>query len=280
MNLLALDVGTSSVKAAVLEQATGQPLAEPAIAKYALSQPETEAAVIDPETLWRAVLEAGRSAAAGRQVEGIGMDVFSPGWLLLDEKREPLTPIVTHLDRRARPLARRLRKWEGDRFLLENGNPVVPGGISGVVSGNIVGGPNQFCNLVTSPVTNLLVENNQFYGSGLWADFAGEPGQLGHGSVKVGVNKIDRNGQNMPPPPAWVNQGVIPGQDGNATQGDTVTKPASPSELRSGNVTATSVTLNWKDLSNNESGFRIEQSTDGVNYTQSVTTAANVRDEM
>jgi predicted phage tail protein len=51
--------------------------------------------------------------------------------------------------------------------------------------------------------------------------------------------------------------------------------PAAPSGL-----TATagkrSVTLNWTDNSNNETGFKIERSTDGVNFTQITTVGANV----
>jgi len=59
------------------------------------------------------------------------------------------------------------------------------GGVNGLVQGNIVGGPNSFCNLVTSPMANLSVDGNEFYGKGIWGDFAGEPGQLGFGSIKL-----------------------------------------------------------------------------------------------
>jgi predicted phage tail protein len=51
--------------------------------------------------------------------------------------------------------------------------------------------------------------------------------------------------------------------------------PAAPS-----NLTATagkkSVTLNWMDNSSNETGVKIERSTDGVNFSQITTTGANV----
>ena len=132
MGILALDVGTSSVKAAVLDQATGAPVSEPPPIKYPLLQPEPDAAVISPEAIWQAILEAGRAAVDQQSVEGVGLSVFSPGWLFLDKNHKPITPVITHLDRRARPTARELRRSAGDWFLKLNGNPILPGGISGV----------------------------------------------------------------------------------------------------------------------------------------------------
>ena len=58
MNLLALDVGTSSVKAAVLDQKTGDPLAKPAKGAYPLEHPTPDAAEVSPEKLWAAIVAA------------------------------------------------------------------------------------------------------------------------------------------------------------------------------------------------------------------------------
>lgn len=133
MAILALDVGTSSLKAALLDQATGLPLAEPVHQRYALRQPEPEAAVIDPGELWAAVAAAATEVAAGQKVDGLGFSVLSPGMLLLDPSFQPLTPIITHLDRRCRETAAALRDAFGSRFLELNGNPLIPG-LSGVTA--------------------------------------------------------------------------------------------------------------------------------------------------
>jgi sugar (pentulose or hexulose) kinase len=133
MRILALDVGTSSVKAAVLEQSAGLPLGQVIHQTYPLEQPELDAAVIDPEKLRNAVFAAAKAAARGFNVEGIGLSCMAPGLILLGKGEKPLTPIITHLDRRARPEAREIEATVGAEFLGENGNRPLPGGISGVV---------------------------------------------------------------------------------------------------------------------------------------------------
>ena len=50
-----------------------------------------------------------------------------------------------------------------------------------------------------------------------------------------------------------------------------------PDNLTATPISATQVTLLWNDNSNNETGFRIEQSTDNITFTLAVTTAVNVR---
>jgi len=55
----------------------------------------------------------------------------------------------------------------------------------------------------------------------------------------------------------------------------TPTVPAAPTSLTATANSATQITLGWVDQSTNESLFRIEQSTDGVNFTSKATTAAN-----
>ena len=53
------------------------------------------------------------------------------------------------------------------------------------------------------------------------------------------------------------------------------TVPVAPSNLTLSSTTKKKIRLNWTDNSNNETGFKIERSTDGVNFTQIVTVAAN-----
>jgi titin len=52
--------------------------------------------------------------------------------------------------------------------------------------------------------------------------------------------------------------------------------PASPSALVATAVSATQINLAWTDNASNETGYQIEGSTDGVNFTQVATVAANV----
>lgn len=52
------------------------------------------------------------------------------------------------------------------------------------------------------------------------------------------------------------------------------TTPASPTGLTINNVHASNLTLNWQDASTNETGFRIEQSTDGTTFTPLTTVSA------
>ena len=75
---------------------------------------------------------------------------------------------------------------------------------------------------------------------------------------------------------------TITGVSGSLTHTTTISLTVAASGLPAApsNLTATagkkSVTLNWTDNSSNETGFKIERSTDGVNFSQITTTGANV----
>ena len=102
MHVLALDVGTSSVKAAVLDVAAGQPVGPVAHAAYELEQPTPDAAELSPERLWGAVAEAARtSTRAIPDVQGVGLSCMTPVLVLLDADDKPIGKLWTHLDRRA-----------------------------------------------------------------------------------------------------------------------------------------------------------------------------------
>jgi xylulokinase len=131
MHILALDVGTSSVKAAVLNTETGQAVSQIAHVRYKLDAPVPEAAEVSAERLWQAVVAAGRAAARlFPDVDGVGLSVMTPGLVLLDAGDRPCAPIWTHLDRRSRASARQVQAVVGDEFLATTGNRPLPGGMS------------------------------------------------------------------------------------------------------------------------------------------------------
>src|SRR5262245_4558407 len=131
MHILSLDVGTSSVKAAVLDVATTQPVGPVARVPYELDYPTPDAAEVQAERLWQVVTAAAREATRTvPQVEGVGLSVLTPALVLLDEADKPLRPIWTHLDRRARPVARQVWGAVGPEFLSTVGNRPLPGGIT------------------------------------------------------------------------------------------------------------------------------------------------------
>src|ERR1700688_2181004 len=101
MHLLALDVGTSSVKAAVLDTETGQAVSQIAHVRYELDAPVPEAAGVPAERLWQSVAAAGRAATRqAPDVDAVGLSVMTPALVLLDKADRPCAPIWTHLDRR------------------------------------------------------------------------------------------------------------------------------------------------------------------------------------
>lgn len=131
MRILAWDIGTSAIKAAVLDVATTQPVGPVLRAPITLQQ-EGEAATLDPEEIWSVLAQLSRQLAGQGNINGIGFCCLTPGWLLLDAQDRPLTPVITHLDRRSRPLAQYLWQSYGEEFIQETGNKPLPGGLSGI----------------------------------------------------------------------------------------------------------------------------------------------------
>jgi xylulokinase len=131
MHILAIDVGTSAIKAAVLDTADASASGPLARVEVALDHPTPEAAELPAERLWQAVSGAGKQACRGQpNVEAVGLTVQTPGLVLLDDADRPAGPIWTHLDRRSRPAARQVWAAVGEEFLATVGNRPLPGGIS------------------------------------------------------------------------------------------------------------------------------------------------------
>lgn len=128
--LLAIDIGTSSVKAAVLVGGSVRGGVERATFATDLSGDRAEVPagrIID--AIARAVSALDRRRVAS--VDAIAPSTMGPSWLAIDRAGRPLTPIVTHQDRRSIAQARRLEQQVGaERHLRIVGSRPIPGGIS------------------------------------------------------------------------------------------------------------------------------------------------------
>jgi xylulokinase len=129
MNLLGLDFGSSSVKAAVLQdgRVKGKIARADTVTRHTGVRVE-----LDPKSVLKAMSDVVRQLGrAAQSVDAVALSVLSPGWVAMDAKGKPLTPIVTHQDRRSTQIAIQLEQRIGkERFLSIAGNRPVPGGIS------------------------------------------------------------------------------------------------------------------------------------------------------
>lgn len=133
MRLLALDIGSSSVKAAILQSDA----APRGIARFPFPtiytddgiapRAEVKLAVIE-RAIHLAITALGKSAA---RVDLIAATTMSPSWLALDARGRPLTSVVTHQDRRSVVEAAAIESRVGKAaHLTLAGNRPFPGGIS------------------------------------------------------------------------------------------------------------------------------------------------------
>ncbi|HTW94760.1 MAG TPA: FGGY family carbohydrate kinase [Tepidisphaeraceae bacterium] len=128
MSLLALDIGSSSIKAAILRGA--ELTAEPPRYFYA-TRHDGPRAEVDPDVLLATISQAARDTAAGSSIDAIALSVMSPAWVAMDSTGRAITPIVTHQDRRSVVQAKEIEAKVGkERHLQLAGNRPIPGGIS------------------------------------------------------------------------------------------------------------------------------------------------------
>ena len=128
MNVLAIDVGSSSVKAGLLRERKLLRTAHvPFETCYAPSRAEVEPDAILAAVV-RAVRELGPQALS---VDAIALDAMAASWVAMDRRGKPITPVVTHQDRRSVAEAVEIERRVGEhRYLRLSGNRPVPGGIS------------------------------------------------------------------------------------------------------------------------------------------------------
>jgi xylulokinase len=127
--LLGIDIGSSSVKAAVLNN--GRISGVLARAPFR-SHFQGVRAEVDPTSVLKAVAAAiAQVGPPAKKVDAIGLSIMSPSWVAMDKSGKPLTPIITHQDRRSVEIAAEIERRVGkDRHLQLAGNRPFPGGIS------------------------------------------------------------------------------------------------------------------------------------------------------
>lgn len=129
MNLLGIDIGSSSVKCGLL---TSEKKPSKIVhVKYA-ADVDGPQVTVQPAVLLKAISDAIHGAGPlAKRADAIALSVFSPGWVAMDGKGKPLTPIVTHQDRRSVAEAQALEARVGvDRYYRLAGARPFPGGIS------------------------------------------------------------------------------------------------------------------------------------------------------
>jgi xylulokinase len=126
---LGIDIGSSSVKAGLLRNGK---IVGPTVHASFPTRHESVEVDVDPRKLLAAVSSAiSDVGTAAHQADVIALSVMSPAWVAMDKSGKPLTPIVTHQDRRSVAIARKLEERIGkSRYLKLAGNRPFPGGIS------------------------------------------------------------------------------------------------------------------------------------------------------
>lgn len=128
MPVLAIDVGSSSVKAALLKNSRTPQFIARCTYPTLHEDGRTE---VSPDAILAAIAKAVRAVPGRERADVIALSVMSPAWVAMDASGKPVTPIVTHQDRRSLVQAKQLLKDFGEARLLRLcGNLPVPGGIS------------------------------------------------------------------------------------------------------------------------------------------------------
>jgi len=129
VRVLALDIGSSSIKVALLHnrRIVSPVLSAPTPATYHGDRAEIDAA----QLLEQVAHLVAQLAAGKRRADCIAHCCLCPGLVGLDRRGRPVTPIITHQDRRSIPQAQWLQtRLSQAQWLRIAGNLPFPGGIS------------------------------------------------------------------------------------------------------------------------------------------------------
>jgi len=128
-SILAIDVGTQSLRACILDSALS--VLERQQVPYTPEVISRDKVEIQAEVLWDALVQACRKLELKSRVSVVTFSTLCPSLIAMDAAGRPLRPIILHLDRRSYRQAQwALRKVGEDAFLNIAGNLPIPGGIS------------------------------------------------------------------------------------------------------------------------------------------------------
>lgn len=122
---IGLDIGTSSAKA-VAFSADGTTIHQSA-SGYELQHPEPDAAVQDADSVLQATFACLQDLIRHMQAApaAIGLSSAMHSLLVMDEAEQPISPLITWADGRARPYAENLRGTETGQYLYQHsGTPI------------------------------------------------------------------------------------------------------------------------------------------------------------
>ncbi|HEV2107918.1 MAG TPA: FGGY family carbohydrate kinase, partial [Thermomicrobiales bacterium] len=126
---LGLDLGTSAIKALVVEE-SGRVLGSGS-AEYPILHPHPGRAEQDPDDWWRATVTATRQAMAGASapaIAAIGISGQMHGTALLDAEQRPLGPAIIWMDQRSGREVDELTELIGREPLIRTaGSPLATG---------------------------------------------------------------------------------------------------------------------------------------------------------
>ena len=129
MKLLSIDIGTSSVKAAILDGAYN--IVSSAKADYKIRTSNVDWVELDADEVMASITRAVTSLPGVRDAELICFDNFSPSLLLMDADGGAIHPVLTHLDRRSKKQTLDiLARFGKERFQAITGIQPFTGGAS------------------------------------------------------------------------------------------------------------------------------------------------------
>ena len=127
--ILSIDIGTSSVKAALLDSSYG--VLNTAKADYRIRTTNVDWVELDADDVMGAIVSAVKNIPGIEKTELICFDNFSPSMLPMDKNGDALHPILTHLDRRSKKQTRDILDIFGrERFRAITGIQPFTGGAS------------------------------------------------------------------------------------------------------------------------------------------------------
>ena len=156
-------------------------------------------------------------------------------------------------------------------------------GYGGPVSATTLPPPAAPTNLTATAVSssriNLAWTDNATNEAGFWVERSTNGSGFSAIAI-VGANVTSFSLTNLPASTTyWFRVRAYEGPNysgySNTAQAATQPAPAAPTNLTATAVTSAQVNLAWTDNAANEAGFKVERSTDGVNFTQVATAVAN-----